>query len=242
MENLFVRILNVTLLAAGFLALCAAIISALVAVVSYSGAWTANTSPQSVEVAYQPISVVGGSASLPTGSAMITPLDPVADSFCRTRNSLYSHLSSGKFRAADDCKARIIAVAQQFAGERAKNFLEQFTTYLQKAASDAQLSTKYPPTDSSETLDSYEQQIEQPFRDKFSTAATTDDQRRVGEEAKMASASARAWFAGTAAVSTFMSFLIIAFLIVAIRIEKHIGKIQLKLPTDAAAGSIEGHG
>jgi hypothetical protein len=232
-EKLFVRILNVSLLVAAFICLAVTVVTAAVALISLSAAYSQRTSSSKIEVTYRPISVVSASATVPRASSggnqggERSGLRAAIDTYCNTLALLDSKLSENKL-VHSSCVGDMQSVAQP-EGDRTENYFEQKTSYLKAALTDPQLATKYPPTSDSTLLGSNEDQIVKPFEEEFAAKAGKDDQDKAAAEVNAGAQRLSFYYEATIAAGAFLMFVLIAFLIVATRIERHLESIQAKV-------------
>jgi len=164
-----------------------------------------------------------------TESAEVDPsLKSAASAACNSANKMVGFLSDGKLEwTVSNC---VSGYVNGDVSDRTINQLNQLSAYMDAARADPQMRSKYPPTADKDTVGRYVGEIEDNFNSEFSKAAAVDDERKAKAvtEANEARASATVW--GAFAISMFGSFLFIAFLIVAIRIEKHLGNVVQKMP------------
>ncbi len=230
MERLFVRILNLSLVILGFVTLAGTVVILILLALTAAPLMSANTQAHQLHVAYVPLSQVSGSTpssndllSSPASSEFPTYLTRI----CAAREALVRILSKGQLHVdQQNCRAE---VAAEYSGDRQQNYFTQETRYLEAAAKDPQLTIKYPPSADKLTILREVSKIQEAFTKKFDAQAQADDARLQNENARIMLGKAYATTLVTAALATFLAFLIIAFLIVAIRIEKHIGTISNKM-------------
>jgi hypothetical protein len=230
MERLFVRILNVALLVAGFVALLGTLGALALLCLNGYPALFAETENRQLTIHYQPLSTVSAITTVEGATVTSTgdrSLKRAAELACDAENRLTLLLSNNALqRTVSSCVSNYLN-GQSY--DREVNQLEQLAGYMDAARSDPQIKSKYPPTNDKETLAKYLAELETNFNTAFAKAADADDARKAKAAAEAAEARAVAAIWGAAAVSMFISFLFVAFLIVAIRIEKHLGNMEQKL-------------
>lgn len=234
MEKLFVRILNVALLIAGFVALLGTVGALALLCLNGYPALFSETGNRQLAVHYRPLSTV--SAVTTVEGAAVTQsgdqnLKRAAEQACNAENRMALLLSNNALmRTVSSCVSNYL---NGVVFDREVNQLEQLAGYMDAAHVDPQIKSKYPPTGDKETLGKYLAELEASFNTEFAKAADADDARKAKAATEAAEARAVAAIWGATAVSMFISFLFVAFLIVAIRIEKHLGNMEQKLPRTA---------
>ena len=231
MERIFVRILSVTLLVVGSLALAGTCVAVTLLLTNGIPAITADTAKRDVQVQYQPLSTVSATAVSQSGEATgqsSSSLRQAAQAACLAKQKLVKTLSAGQLEiTVSECIDGLMTSSSD--DERALNMTLQIRKYLDAARSDPQISSEYPPSKDVQMVNGYLQTILSKFDKRFKEAVARDDSRQSHAQARavLAKASIALW--GGAALSMFLVFLFIAFLIVAIRVEKHIDEIRASL-------------
>jgi hypothetical protein len=150
MERLFVRILNITLLGAGFIALLIAAVTAAFAVLTLTPSMLAKTSNSYLSLHYTPVSEVSGSVPSPQGdsgstdSAISPDIDAAAADLCKAKSEFVDRVSNRQLSFdPSKCKGPIESDAETTWGDRELNFLKESASYWHALLSDSQLLTEY---------------------------------------------------------------------------------------------------
>jgi hypothetical protein len=244
METFFVRVLTGTLLVAGFVTLLGAVAAAGFGAVALMPALLADTADSQISVRYNPISSITGfvpsTADTGGSSSETFPLKSDAARLCQAQSALISYLSNNQFSITDlgKCSDNRATLAENRWGTRAQNYLAQAAAYWAAIKQDPQVRSKY----SNPNLDEpgwagVVSDIDNEFNDKFDREVANDDRRKSEAQALAIAGKASAIALGTVAVSAFLGFLVVAFLIVAIRIERHLAGLERKAPNQSGPGS-----
>jgi hypothetical protein len=243
MEKLFVGILNITLLVVGFIALLVAAGATAFAIFALAPSLFANTSSSNVSIHYAPVSEVSGTVSSAPGgdgslSTTASPdIDKGAADVCKARSDFVDRVSNSQLSLdSGQCKTAVANDAESTWDSRALNFLRQSASYWHALLSDPQLQTKYSEQGKS-SIDGYLDKIDAEIADKFAKEVSKDEKRKEAAEATVLAGRGAALVLAGVAASAFMSFLFIAFLIVATRIEKHLAGLERKAPEPSSTAS-----
>jgi hypothetical protein len=238
MENRFIKILNSTLVALAFVALLVTGAALLFITLDARQAFFAQTSDQPISVTYQPVNIVSAQASGSLqGSTTPQTNDPTAAAakkYCEALDTLYRFVSKDQFALNDKskCETAILEQARSEFGDRAENFLSDEADYIRAVLNDDQSRARFNIPDgadlSSET-DKYVDEVTTKFGQEFHAAVARDDERKATELAASIRAKTAEIALGGLAIGAFFSFLIIAFLLVAVRLERHVGVISSKV-------------
>lgn len=227
MERLFVRILNTSLIVLGFLTLAGSILVLAFLAFAAMPILSADTKSRDVHVLYESLNQLSGSITSHTNNdqtASFSQASALVSRVCAARAQLAKALSNGQLDL--DLSKCGGSLSDAGPGSRQANHLSEEASYLEAATKDPQLTSKYAPTSDQSAVASEIEEIESAFEHKFNDAAQTDDERKGNEQTKVMLAKTSSLALLATAVSLFMTFLIIAFLIVAIRIEKHLSAIS----------------
>ena len=239
MEALFVKILNSTLLFFAFSCLLLAGGAVLILGFNVGTAFFANTSTENVSVEYQPANVVSaeGSGSLeatPSRHSEDSELLKAARESCNATNALIEFISKNQLGLANSDKCisdELNSIALQYS-DRSQNYFTERVRYMKAVLADSQARAVFniaPGADVNDETNKYVNDINSRFDDKFRAAATVDDARKAREFGASMQAKAATIVLASAAATAFFAFLIIAFLLVAVRLEKHVGSIEAKI-------------
>jgi hypothetical protein len=243
MERFFIRILNVALVVAAFVSLV--VVCGAVGILSLyaSKAFFSDTSNRHVSIQYQPSNVVSAQAvgSLGAGSPSTSEtnsLTAAAQATCNASDELFKFISNNQYGADyTKCVTMHIDVASVRYGDRAENFLTERTAYIKSLLLDPQALAMFnipAGSDVKASTAKYIDDFETSFEQKFLAAVASDDARKARESAASMDAKATALVLASVSATAFIAFLIIAFLLVAVRVEKHLGNIETKLPVTAS--------
>jgi hypothetical protein len=240
MEYLFVRLLNATLLTCAFLSLLVVVGAVGFLGLNIRQATFPDASNRDITVPYHPSNVVSARSadtSRPAPSNANADSDSLAAAraSCNATNDLYVFVSSGKFNLANSekCPSAMLDAATSEYGDRALNYLSARAAYIKALLADDQaraIFTVPPNADISAFTDKALSDVDATFSQQFHTAAATDDARKLRELALAAESKNIVFLCAGVAASAFISFLIVAFLLVAVRVEKHLGNIAAKIP------------
>lgn len=235
MEATFVKILNRSLVILGFCTLLLSVLAAVFAGVMLLPSLFGPQETQPIVVTYRPLSEVSGKASSGSANSSNTPASSASkeaiascearDTFVKrvTKNDL--HIDVNKCAEGQDEHAREVFVV------RAENYLDQKSKYYVALASDPQTTSKYQSSEVDE-VNGYLEAIDKEFDDSFSALAHRDDERVTDANAKSILRSSTGHILMGVAAASFVAFLVIAFLLVAIRIEKHLLGVEAKMPRE----------
>ena len=237
MEKLFISILNRTLLLGCVLLLAGAVIFGLVAAVNFLNSKNPEIDKGYVSVAYVPLTPLTPNEAAPgTREALSdhpTPeelrLRAEATQSCQALGRISATISNKRLdikgAGLTACEKTRAAAAEEF-GAKADNYLSASASYFNELAGDPHLATRYPDTGSDEQARQTIDEMVGDFTDKFREQVNAQDTRN---EAAAAGASAERLASGaylTVAGAAFLGFLYIAFLIVVLRIEKHLERMS----------------
>jgi len=233
MEVFFVRILNRTLVILGVIALASSIIAVLTAAIMFGPSLMGTSSPKQVTVTYTPLNEVSATISSPsaTTSSSASTASAEATAVCNAKSKLVMLVTKNQLSIPDipKCAEGWDERASDSYPARATNYLHQLAEYYGAIANDRQAATKYSGSEPDE-LSNHLADIDKEFNAKFSAIASKDDDRLESDAEKSIARSFIGYAALYSAGAAFFSFLVIAFLLVATRIEKHLSNIETKLP------------
>jgi hypothetical protein len=240
MENLFVRLLNATLLIAAFLSLLVVVGALIFIGLNIKQSVFPDISNREITVPYQPANIASAhgvqlSPAAPTNANTDSDSLAAAQASCNATNALFTFVSNGKFGLANSakCPRTILDGATAQFGDRAQNFLSARAIYIKALLADDQaraIFTAPPDADISAFTDKSLSDVDAAFSEQFRNLAAADDARKLRELTSTAESKSLALVCAGIAASAFISFLIVAFLLVAVRVEKHLGNIAEKMP------------
>lgn len=228
MENLFVRILEKTLLILGLIFLVCTIGAAI-----YAGAGlypslipTPDTS-QRVEVQYQPLATRGASHDKAASQAVAAPTSNAplqgASAVCAAEDRFIGALTNGGMRIDnfEQCGQQKVENANDAAPDREVDYLTAERSWFDSLTADPALKKTIPHKNADEVQKAIESE-ESRFAKAFSDRVSSDNQRSEDLAMRQEFGKLAAVAAGITAASCFALFLVIAFLIVAVRVERHL--------------------
>lgn len=233
MENAFIGILNRSLLTLCFVFLVGAAGLAALAIYNYSKSFDPIPPPQLVTV---PIVTFSEASRIRAANANATnaesalnsgdPLGASATDLCNSKNHFLSVITNNHLSIANPsgCQNAYEVAARSYGG-RAWNYLVELKRHYDAQAADS----KAPGLLSSATSDQMDRALgglEGRFNQNFTRAVNASEAATAARYAEAASHKAIGlWLIG-AAGSGFFAFLVVAFLMVFLRIEKHLEKIS----------------
>lgn len=237
MENVFVKILNSTLLVFALICLVVAGLAFAFVLGFAPRAFLADTSDRPVTVAYHSAAPSASAskdestAGADSGTASEDPkLAAAAKDSCDASNALYEFMSDKRYSLADreSCPKSEAEQAKANYDSRAVNYLEQRVAYIKAAIAEGRPHDRFPlPEDDSagDKAGQYFNDIDAKFQEAFNKAAQQDEARkaRAGTAAMEGKAVEIAF--GTISAMAFFTFLVTGFLLMAARIERHVGMI-----------------
>ncbi len=230
MEKLFIRILNRTLLVGCVLLLAGAILMAITAGTDYIEGSNPSVDHSDIVVAYVPLPPLPTSPAAPADSStgQVPPADLAlmnqATAGCEAIGRIAKTISLNKleFHGAGltTCEKDQVNTAKEF-GARAQNYLSVSSSYFATMANDPHVATNYQNLDDDQTktvVDQLVRDFASKFRAEIDAQNTSNANAQVDASAHRIMSMTYLGIAGSA----FLSFLFIAFLIVFLRIEKHL--------------------
>lgn len=236
LEKLFIRILNRTLLVACVVLLIGTIITAVWAGITFFDANNPAIDRGYLAVAYVPLPPLEPTAaktsSAQDSSAQLSPEDiklmSQATPGCQALGHFASAITNGRLQiigsSLTTCEKAQLTAAKAF-DDRAANYLSEFATYFSQLSKDAHLSTRYQNLSDGDASVVVEREADA-FTAKFRGMIEAQNSKN---QAALADASVRRLTALSslgAAGAAFFAFLLIAFQIVFLRIEKHLEKMS----------------
>lgn len=243
MEKLFIRILNRSLLAGCILLLGSAVLVALLAVFNFLESRNPNIDNSELVVTYVPLPPVLPSA--PTSNAE----DNLTGRFSQEdvklmRIATPGCLALGKFASTITdkrldfhgggltiCERAQLETAKSF-GDKAVNYLTQFSNYTQQLSNDPHVATNYGSLSDDQAKTAVDG-IVGDFAAKFRAAIEAQNSKNSDARADAATHRILSVTLLAAAGTAFVTFLFIAFLIVFLRIEKHLEIMSAQRPMNA---------
>jgi hypothetical protein len=237
MEKLFISILNRTLLLGCLLLIAIAVILAIISGIDFLNAGKPAIDKGYVNVAYLPLTPLTPGEAAPgiTENLSSQPtqedikLREQATPSCQALGRIAATISNKRLdyhgEGLTNCEKAQVETAKEF-GSKAANYLIEAGNYFGDLANDPHLAIRFPDTgrddQTRQTLDELSKDFESKFR------AQVGAQNAKNESAVVEAAAQR--LAGmtllTVAGGAFLGFLYIAFLIVFLRIEKHLEKMS----------------
>jgi len=235
-ERLFVRILNSTLLVCAVISLLVVLGALVFLGLAVNRAVFAQTESTHIAVPYQPANVISGQGGANPGAATPDPnaeLLKAARASCDATNALGEFISNKQLSLsnADKCPQTESSGAQSAFGDRAENYLTERAAYIRALLADPQARAMFnipAGGDVAAMTQKYVDDLDTNFAERFHNLAAADDARKAREIGAAIDARTAALGLGAIAGAAFFAFLVIAFLIVAVRLEKHLGHIAEK--------------
>ena len=237
MEKLFIAILNRSLLSGCLLLLGVTVIVALLAIVNFVGAKNPGIDHGYVNVAYVPLTPLSATEAAPgTGEDLSNRPSPddirlreQATPGCQALGRVAAAISNKRLDMRGEgliaCEKSQATTAKEF-GDKAGNYLSELAGYFGQLTNDPHLAARYPDTGGDDQTRLTLDELARDFESKFQAQVSAQDSKN---EAALADAAAQRLAATTyliAAAAAFLGFLYLAFLIVFLRIEKHIDKMS----------------
>ena len=237
MEKLFISILNRALLLGCVLLLACAVIVGLLAGITFLISKNPTIDKGFVTVAYVPLTPLTPNEAAPGTSEDLTDrptqedlkLRGLATSSCESLGHISATISNKRLdmhgAGLTACEKAQAVLAKQF-GTKAENYLNESATYFTQLANDPHLATRYPDTGSNEqtrqTMDEFVRDFGEKFQAQVSAQDTKNETAATDALTQRLASMTYLIIAGAA----FLGFLYIAFLIVFLRIEKHLEKMS----------------
>ena len=236
MEKLFIAILNRSLLSGCMLLLAAAAIAALLAGVNYLNAKNPAVDNGYINVAYVPLTPLTASEAAPgTPEDLSRPspedirLREQATPSCQALGRVAAAISNKRLDLHGDgliaCEKVQAATAKGF-GDKAGNYLTEAAGYFGQLANDPHLAARYPDTSNDDQTRLTLDQLARDFEAKFQAQVGAQETKNQAALAEAAGQRLAATTYLMAAGAAFLGFLYIAFLMVFLRIEKHLDKMS----------------
>ena len=237
MEKLFISILNRTLLLGCLILLAVAVIVAIGAGINFLNAGNPSINKGDVNIAYVPLApLTPGEAAPGTAEDMSNrptqediKLREQATPSCQALGRIAATISSKRLdyhgEGLTNCEKAEVEVAKGF-GEKATNFLIEAGSYFNDLANDPHLAVRFPDTGRDDQTRLILDDMSKDFESKFQEQVGAQNAKN---EAAIVEASSRRLVGMTlltVAGAAFLGFLYIAFLIVFLRIEKHLEKMS----------------
>lgn len=229
MENLFVRILNSSLVVFAFVCLAIAGIALAFVLIAAPGAFFSDTASRPIAVAYK-AGGGGAGAAKDAAPAEDPALAAAAKASCDASNALYEFMSDKKLSLADPgkCPADDADQAKQQFGDRAVNYLNARADYIKALIADGNPHKKFPMQDDADVGtqgSQYFNDTEAKFAAEFNAGVAADEARKAKAEIVSVESKGAEIVYGCIAAMAFFTFLVAGFLFTAARIERHVGGI-----------------
>lgn len=231
-EKLFIRILNRSLLVGCVLLLAGALLVGLLAGINFLASINPTVDRSDILIAYIPLPPVlpsaESSATDGNSTGRTSPEDlklmRMATPGCQALGKFASIITNQRldFRGSGltVCERAQLQTAKSF-GDKAVDYLSVFSGYMEQLARDPHVATNYRSLTDDEAKAAVDVAVND-FASKFKAAIEAQNSRNL--EAQAAAISHRIWSVTLLGVAgaAFLAFLFIAFLIVFLRIEKHL--------------------
>lgn len=237
MEKLFISILNRTLLLGCVFLLACAVVIALLAGITFLNSKNPAIDKGYVSVAYMPLTPLTPNEAAPGTSEDLTDrptqedlkLRALATPSCQSLGHISAAISNKRLdmhaAGLTACEKAQAIVATQF-GAKAENYLNESATYFTQLAGDPHLATRYPDSGGDEQTRQTIDEMVRDFGDKFQAQVNVQDTKNQAAAADALTQRLASMTYLTVAGAAFLGFLSIAFLIVFLRIEKHLEKMS----------------
>ncbi len=232
MEKLFIRILNRSLLIGCLLLLAGALFTAMLAGINFLASSNPTFDHGDIVVSYTPLPPVlpsaGGSSAEGNANNRLSPEDiklmQVATPGCEALGKFAATLTDKRldFRGSGltVCESAQLETAKTFS-DKALNYLTDFSSYTQQLANDPHVATNYGSLSDDQAKTAVDAVVND-FAAKFRAAIEAQNSRNQDAQASAIAHRIQSMTELVAAGIAFLAFLFIAFLIVFLRIEKHL--------------------
>jgi hypothetical protein len=245
MEKLFISILNRTLLFGCLLLIAIAGIVAISAGLNFLGAGKPAMDRSDVNVAYVPLTPLTPGEAAPGTTANLAnrptledlKLREQATRSCQALGRIAETISNKRLDYHGDglsnCEKAEAVSAKQF-GQKAANYLIEAGNYFGDLANDPHLAIRFPDSGRDEQVRQTLDEMSKDFESKFQAQLSAQNAKNEAAIVEAAGKRLAGMTLLTVAGAAFLGFLYIAFLIVFLRIEKHLEKMSDK---DAVPGT-----
>jgi hypothetical protein len=230
MEKLFIRILNRTLLVGCVLLLTGAVLMAITAGTNYIEGSDPPADHSDIIVTYTllPPLPTAATATADSSTDQVPPEDLAlmnqATAGCEAIGHIAKAISANKleFHGAGltTCEKDQVGTAKKF-GARAQNYLSASSSYFSAMTSDPHVATNYQNLSDDQTKIVIDNLTED-FASKFQAEIDAQNTKNASAQVNAAAHRVMSMTYISIAGSAFLAFLFIAFLIVFLRIEKHL--------------------
>ena len=230
MEKLFIQILNRTLLVGCVVLLAGAILVAIGAGVTFLKGLNPRADHSDVMVAYAPLPPLPPATADPaeSSSSQLSPEDlslmNLATRGCEAIGHMAKAISVNKLdlhgAGLTTCEKDQVNAAKEF-GDKAQNYLSVFSSYFDSMVNDAHVTTNYQNLSDDQTR-ALVDEVAKNFALKYKNEIDAQNARNAAAQFDAAADRLMSATLLGIAGAAFLAFLFIAFLIVFLRIEKHL--------------------
>jgi hypothetical protein len=232
MEKLFIRILNRSLLVGCLVLLAATLCTALLAGINFLASSNPTIDHGDIVVSYTLLPPVlpnaGGNSAGGNANSRISPenmkLMQVATPGCEALGKFAATITDKRldFRGSGltVCESAQLETAKTF-GDKALNYLMGFSSYTQQLANDPHVATNYGSLSDDQAKAAVDAVVSD-FAAKFRAAIDAQNSKNLDAQASAIAHRIQSMTELAAAGAAFLAFLFVAFLIVFLRIEKHL--------------------
>jgi len=242
-EKLFIRILNRSLLVGCVLLLASALLIAFLAAIHFFASSNPIVDHSDIVVTYVPLPPVvpnatdaaAGGNSTDRISTEDMELMQIATPGCEALSKFAYIITDKRLdfhgNGLTVCESAQLQMAKGF-GDKAVNYLDDFSSYAEQLASDPHVATNYRGLTDDQAKAAVDAAIGD-FAAKFRTAIEAQSAKNQNAQSDAIAHRIRSMALLGAAGAAFLTFLFIAFLIVFLRIEKHLEVISTRSPAAA---------
>jgi hypothetical protein len=230
MEKLFIKILNRTLLVGCVLLLASAVLMAITAAANYLEGSTPPVDHSDVMVTYSllPPLPPAAAAAANSSTGQVAPEDlqlmEQATRGCQAIGRIAKTISANKLdlqgAGLTTCERDQLNQAKEF-GDRPGNYLTVFSSYFDSMANDPHVATNYQNLSDDQTR-AFVDDLAKDFASKFRAEIEAQNSKNAAAQVDATAHRIMSMTYLGIAGSAFLAFLFIAFLIVFLRIEKHL--------------------
>lgn len=237
METVFVKILNSALLVFALLCLVITGLAFAFVLAMAPSAFFSDTADRPVTVVYHSAAAASSEQKDEGAAPAADNEDPkiaaAAKASCDASNALYEFMTDKRYSLADrdNCPKTEAEQTKQNYGDRALNYLEQRVSYIKAVIAEGRPHQRFPMPDDDSAGDKsgqYFNDIDGKFQAEFAAAAARDEARKARAQASSLEGRAAEVAFGTVSAMAFFTFLVTGFLLMAARIERHVGAIADK--------------
>lgn len=237
MEKLFISILNRTLLLGCVLLLASAVTIAIVAGVNFLNGRNPDIDKGYVNVAYVPLTPLTPGEAAPGTAEDLTDrpsqedikLRAQATPGCQALGRVATTITNKRLDIRGSgltaCEKTLAETAKEF-DAKAANYLSEAAGYFNQLANDPHLATRYPDAGGDDQARQILEGLSRDFESKFQAQVNAQDAKNTAAIAEASEERLAGMTFLTVAGIAFLGFLCIAFLIVFLRIEKHLEKVS----------------